>query len=242
MKTKIHCIYLLLLLFFTGISLAQTPSKSSRMSKEDIMSFGKNKVDATKIPEKYVFSWKYVMQIKSNNGKEIVFDYFLEPNASYYGANMNKTGNSSMFMIMDAKNNLSITAFGKEGKKMAMANKIPNYNEITNNKSKKMKYKVIPGKKILGFNCKGMQASNEEMEMTFYYTTEAKVSFATIFKSNQNGGFPDVFKDLLKPNEKPLLMEMNYKDLKNKNKNTTMKCVSLNKESYIFNKSDYKFM
>lgn len=242
MKTKIHCIYLILLFFFTGTVLAQTPSKSPKMDIKDIMNFGKNKVDVTKIPEKYAFSWKYTMQITSDKGKEIIFDYFLEPNVAYYGANMNKAGASPMFMIIDTKNKVNITTFGKEGKKMAMANKIQDYSEIENDKAKKMKYKAVPSKKILGFNCKGMQASNEEMEIIFYYTTEAKVSFATIFKSKQNGGLPDVFKDLLKPNEKPLLMEMNYKDLKNKSKTTTMKCISLNKESYTFNKSDYKFM
>ena len=125
---------------------------------------------------------------------------------------------------------------------MAMVSKAPDYSKMTDDKTKKMKYKAIPGKKILGFNCKGMQASNDEMEMIFYYTTEAKVSFTNIFKTNQNGGMPDVFKDLVKANEKPLLMEMNYKDLKNKNKTTTMKCIGLNKEPYTFNKSDYKFM
>ncbi|MES2812442.1 MAG: hypothetical protein V4670_08235 [Bacteroidota bacterium] len=242
MKAKMHCIYFGLVLFFTGIVSAQTPTKSPKMNMQDMMNFGKNKVDASKIPDKYSFSWKYTMQITSDKGKEIVFDYFLEPNTSYYGANMNKTGASSMFMITDTKNNISITTFGKDGKKMAMASKTPDFTAMANDKANKMKYKAIPGKKILGFNCKGMQATNGEMEMIFYYTTESKVSFANIFKTKQNGGFPDIFKDILKPNEKPLLMEMNYKDLKNKSKTTTMKCISLNKESYTFNKSDYKFM
>jgi len=238
MKAKTHFIYFGLVLFFTGVVAAQKP----KMNMEELMNLSKNKVDAAKIPEKYSFSWKYTMQITSEKSKEVVFDYFLEPNATYYAANMNKTGASAMFMIMDAKNNMSITTFGKDGKKIAMASKVPDYSKMADENTKKMKYKAIPGKKILGFNCKGMQASNEDMEMVFYYTTETKVSFTNVFKTNQNGGFPDVFKDLLKPNEKPLLMEMNYKDLKNKNKTSTMKCISLNKEPYTFNKSDYKFM
>lgn len=238
MKTKTYFLYVGLVVFFTGVVSAQKP----KMNMEDLMSLSKNKVDASKIPEKYAFSWKYTMQITTDKGKEVDFDYFLEPNATYYGANMNNTGASGMFMIMDTKNNLTISTFGKGDKKMAMARKTPDYSDVANNSSKKMKYKAIPGKKILGFNCKGMVASNDESQMTFYYTTEAKVSFANIFASKQNGGFPDVFKGFLQPNEKPLLMEMNYKDLKNKNKTTTMKCTSLNKESYVFNKSDYKFM
>ncbi|RXR21275.1 hypothetical protein EQG63_04875 [Flavobacterium amnicola] len=238
MKAKTYFIYFGLIVSLTGVVSAQKP----KMNMEDLMNLSKNKVDASKIPDKYTFSWKYAMQITSDKGKEIVFDYFLEPNATYYGANMNKAGASAMFMIMDTKNNISISTFGKDGKKMAMVSKVPDYSKMVDDKTKKVKYKAIPSKKILGFNCKGMQATNDEMEMVLYYTTEAKVSFTNVFKMNQNGGMPDVFKDLVKPNEKPLLMEMNYKDLKNKSKTTTMKCIELNKESYTFNKSDYKFM
>src|SRR6476620_3137407 len=102
------------------------------MNMEDLMNLSKNKVDAAKIPNKYAFSWKYSMQITSDKGKEIVFDYLLEPNAAYYGANMNKAVASAMFMIMESKNNMSITTFGKDGKKMAMASKIPDYSAMAN--------------------------------------------------------------------------------------------------------------
>jgi hypothetical protein len=38
------------------------------------------------------------------------------------------------------------------------------------------------------------------------------------------------------------LMDMTMRDLKNKGKVTTMKCVSLEKSAYEFRKADYKFM
>ena len=53
---------------------------------------------------------------------------------------------------------------------------------------------------------------------------------------------PDAFAGYLKPGEKTLLMDMSMKDLKNKGKVTTMKCISLEKNAYMFNKADYKFM
>jgi hypothetical protein len=38
------------------------------------------------------------------------------------------------------------------------------------------------------------------------------------------------------------MMDVNMKDLKNKGRVTTIKCVSLEKSGYTFNKSEYKFM
>jgi hypothetical protein len=78
--------------------------------------------------------------------------------------------------------------------------------------------------------------------MVFYYTNEAKVSFSEMFKSQQNQGTPNAFVDYFKPNEKPLMLSMDYKDLKDKTKSMTMKCISLEKKALTFNKSDYQFM
>lgn len=233
--------FLLLTILTTLNSLAQTPSAGKKMSMEDLMSFGKNKVNPSEIPNSYKFSWKYIMQINTDKGKTMDIDYFLEPNASYYGANMSKASGSDMMMIMDSKNKISITTFGKENKKMAMASKMPDYSKIADENTKKLTYKTVAGKEILGYKCKGMQAINEEMIITFYYTNEAKVSFADMFKSQKGNSFPDVFKSFFKPNEKPLMLEVDYKDLK-KNKSTIMKCIALEKQALTFNKSDYKFM
>ena len=205
------------------------------------MNINKNKVDASLIPNKYAFSWKYSMEMKTEAGKPMVIDYFLEPNAAYYGANMNKTG-SNMFMIMDTKSQLMVTSFEKGTKKMAMASKIPDYSAVNNPKNTKYTYKSLPSKVILGFTCKGIQATSPTSTMVFYYTSEAKVSFAEMFKSQQDQGMANAFKGFFKPGEKPLMMAMEYKDLKDKTKNISMTCVTLEKKSFTFNKSDYQFM
>lgn len=228
------------LLFFIFNAQAQAPKADQKKAMQDAMNFGKNKVDASTIPAKYSFSWKYSMEMKTDAGKSIVFDYFLEPNTSYYGANMKQSG-SDMFMIMDSGKKIMVTSFGKGAKKMAMASKMQDY-AATNSKEDKFTYKSIPNKVILGFNCKGVQATNSKSTMIFYYTNDAKVSFSEMFKSQQNQGSPNAFKNFFKPGEKPLMMSMDYKDLKDKTKSMTMKCISLKKEAYTFNKSDYQFM
>jgi hypothetical protein len=209
-----------------------------------ISNYGKNKVDASEVPNSYAFSWKYVMEIKGDDGKAMNADYLLEPNVSYFGFNVSQGEGQSMFMIMDMKNKLTVTCFGDGKEKMASASKMPDYSEMAKKDGEKSKftYKTLPNKTFLGYNCKGIQATNDEHDIVFYYTTETKVSFSDMFKNQKNSKMPDALAGYLKPGEKTLLMDMSMKDLKNKGKVTTMRCVSLEKNAYMFNKADYKFM
>ncbi|MGH2664502.1 hypothetical protein [Flavobacterium sp.] len=235
-------IFSMILVVFVFITVqAQKPSEAQKKAIESAMSMSKNKVDASQIPAKYSFSWKYSMEMKSAAGKSMIIDYFLEPNSAYYGANMNKTG-SNMFMIMDTKNKLMVTSFEKGSKKTAMASKIPDYSAAANSSNTKYTYKSLPNKVIMGFNCKGIQATSSTSTMVFYYTNEAKVSFAEMFKSQQDQSLSNALKGFFKPGEKPLMMSMEFKDLKDKSKNVSMTCVALEKKAFTFNKSDYQFM
>ncbi|MNR47204.1 hypothetical protein D3C85_1662740 [compost metagenome] len=110
------------------------------------------------------------------------------------------------------------------------------------NEKSKFTYKVLPNKTFLGYNCKGIQATNDEYDIVFYYTNETKVSFSDMFKNQKNSKMPDVLAGYIKPGEKTLMMDMSMKDLKNKGKVTTMKCISLEKKDFVFNKADYQFM
>lgn len=241
MKRLKYILSTFLVLFIFNAGQAQAPTAVQKKAMQDAMNPSKNKIDASKVPDKYNFSWKYSMEIKTSTGKTMKVDYLLEPNSSYYGANMDRAG-SEMFMIMDMKNKLTVSTFGKGGKKMAMASKIPDYSKANEDKDLKYTYKTIPNKVILGYNCKGIQATNTKTVMVFYYTNEAKVSFSEMFKSQQNQGLSDVFASFFKSGEKPLMMSLEYKGLTDKSKNMTMQCVSLDKKSFTFNKSDYQFM
>ena len=206
------------------------------------MMYGKNKVDVALIPNSYPFSWEYSLEMQTANEKPMVVDYFLEPNSEYFGFKMRDT--NGMFLVIDSKNKWMINTFNQEKSKMAMASKMPDYTEMAEktDQMNEFTYKPLPDKVIMGFNCKGIQATSADSEMTFYYTNEAKVSFSDLFKAQQKKATPNALKNYFKAGDKPLMMTMTMKDLKNKGAVTTMKCVGLVKKQSEFKKSDYTFM
>lgn len=125
-----------------------------------------------------------------------------------------------------------------------LASKIPDYSKIVEKEkgSREFSYKTLPDKILMGYNCKGIEVTNNDFVIVFYYTKEAKVSFDQMFKSQQNQKTPDAFKKYFKAGDNPLMMRMIIRDLKNKGRITTMECVALEKNAYSFIKSDYKFM
>jgi len=208
----------------------------------DIMSMvhGKNKIDVTLIPKSYPFSWEYSLEIQAENEKPMIVDYLLEPRSEYFGFKMREAG--GVFMVIDSKNKFMITAFNEKEGKMAMAVRMPDYSEITENENKEFSYKVLPDKVIMGYKYKRIQANSEDYEMVFYYTNEAKVSFSDLFRAQQKQTTLNALKNYFKAADTPLMMTMSMKDLKNKGAVTTMKCVSLVEKRNAFNKSDYVFM
>lgn len=181
------------------------------------------------------------MEMKANKTKAITFDYYLQPGANYFGTSMKSSG-TEMFMIMDNKSKITISAFEKRTKKMAIASKLTENIPIQKTNLSKFTYQLLPNKVILGYNCKGVRAISKDYETTSYYTTEAKVDFSGLFNSQQCKGIPNPLPGFFKPNEKPLIMFMEYKDLKNPSNSGTMKCIALEKKIYNFNKADYQFM
>lgn len=219
----------------------QSPNQNVSMN-DAVLNYGQNKVDASVVPNSYPFSWKYVMEIKSDEGKAMKAEYFLEPNSSYVGFNVPQGEGQNMLMIMDTKNKIAITCFGSGKDKMASASKMPDYEEMAKNEKSKFTFKTLPNKMFLGYNCKGIQATNDEYDIIFYYTNETKVSFSDMFKNQKNWKMPDALSGYFRPEDKTLMMDMNMKELKNNGKVTTMKCISLDKSVFVFDKADYKFM
>ena len=207
--------------------------------------FTKNKIDPSAVPNSYNFSYKYISEIKTNDGKAITAYYLLEPNVSYFGFNVGQEQDQNMLVILDAKNKITVTCFGDKKKKMAMASEIPEYSDIEDKEQSKFVFKTLANKTIMGYNCKGIQATNQDHDIIFYFTNEAPVSFGEMYKNQKgqkNQSLPEGIANYFKPGEKALMMDMTMKELKNKGKVTTMKCISLDKSAYVFNKSDYKFM
>lgn len=232
MKTTFR-ILIALIFLFTGATYAQSPDMAGMMA---------NRIDASAVPESYNFTWKYVMEIKTDNGKTMNAEYHLEKDAGYFGMGMSQGGNN-MLMVMDTKNKINVTSFGQGAQKMAMASKLPDYETTTQKEGsdKKFNYKSLPEKTILGYKCKGIEATDVDNTIVFYYTNDAPVNFAELFKSPVTSKMPNAFRSFFKPGDKPLMMSVDITD-KTKGKTTSMKCVSLEKEPFVFKKADYKFM
>jgi hypothetical protein len=218
-----------LLLTFVQISFAQTS-----------LGVDSNKINVAGLPDAYPFTWKYIMEISADNGTAIPAEYYIEPGAEYFGMNMSKA--NDMFIVMDNKNKVILTAFTKGKERVGTVTKMPDYAAMVSSENAKNKftYKPLPAKPILGYKCKGVEATNDDYVMTFYYTNDVGVSFAEMIKSKQNK-IPDAFKDYFKPGDKPLMMSVDFTDRKT-GKTTMMKCVGLENSPYVFSKSDYKFM
>lgn len=214
----------------------------------DINPFGNggSKVDASEIPESYNFSWKYSMKMTTKDG-DITFDYFLQPGQPYFGFEMptmeGKKAMSNMFMVMDNNKKVTIMYMQSDKNSMMMVNGMPDDLDLeeTADKSASFTYETLPNKKIMGYNCKGVKATNQEHEITMYFTTDAPVSFNDIYK-NKKSNIPEGLKKYFKENEQSLMLEMKMVDKKKSKMNATMECVGLEKVQKSINKSDYKTM
>ncbi|MGV8994918.1 MAG: hypothetical protein ACOH1O_12525 [Flavobacterium sp.] len=62
-----------------------------------------SKVSSDVLPATYVFSWKYDVEVQSQNNKPMTMTYFLQPNSDYQGMLLGDI-KSDMFMYGFSKN------------------------------------------------------------------------------------------------------------------------------------------
>jgi hypothetical protein len=200
----------------------------------------KENADPSLIAGSYDFSWKYSLKMTSKEGA-IVFDYYLKPNAPYFG--FTSATMENIFTVMDSGQKITVLFMDNQGNRMGMVNKMTDDPEIeeTPDESAKFTFEQLPAKTINGYHCKGVKATNAEMEMVMYFTNEAEVSFDDIYK-NQQTNIPIQLKDYFKAGDKVLMISMDMKGLKNKKMDAHIECVGLEKVSKTIRKSDYKFM
>ncbi len=198
------------------------------------------KADPSLVASAYEFSWKYSLKMTTKEG-EMVFDYYLKPDAPYFG--FTSATMEHMFTVMDNGNKVTIIFMASQGNNIGMANQMPDDLDVEEMKdeSAKFTFEQLSDKTISGYHCKGVKATNEEFEMTMYFTNEAEVSFDDIYK-NQQTKIPVQLKNYFKPNDKVLMISMDMKSLKNNKQDAHIECVGLEKISKTVKKSDYKFM
>ncbi|WP_027125888.1 DUF4412 domain-containing protein [Gelidibacter mesophilus] len=200
---------------------------------------GKEKADPSLVASSYDFTWKYSLKMSTAEG-EIVFDYYLKPDAPYFGFTSAMMAN--MFTVMDNEHNIMAMFMGSDGNNIGMVNKMPDLDiDEVNQETEKFTFETLPNKTINGYDCKGVKAVNDGYEMIMYFTTDAEVSFDDIYK-NSKTKIPDALKDYFNPDDKVLMIHMDMKNLKNKKENATMECIGLEEVKKSIKKADYKFM
>ena len=201
---------------------------------------GKQKADPSLVANSYDFTWKYSLKMSTKDG-EIVFDYFLKPDVSYFG--FTSAAMDNMFNVMDTDNNIMVMFLTSDGNQMGMVTQMPEDLDMeeSNAESKKFKFETLPEKTINGYHCKGVKATSEAYEMLMYFTNEAEVSFDDIFKNGKTK-IPVELKDYFNPDDKVLMISMDMKDLKNEKQSAKMECIGLEEVQKSIKKSDYKFM
>jgi len=202
-------------------------------------------VDASEIPDSYSFEWMYAMQMQTNDGLFNI-DYFLKPNATYFGSKVNMEQSKStgiMFMVTDFERNINTIFMETNGAKMAMPTAINlNTNLDSEDESKDYSFKKIDTKTILGYKCQGYKAETDDAITIFYVTNEAPVSFNQLFGSNVKSIPKGFDPKMLSTIKNGLIMEMEFTSKEDKNNTTILKCVILKKNPFTINKSDYQFM
>lgn len=201
---------------------------------------GKEKADPDLVGDTYDFTWKYSLQMSTNAG-EIVFDYYLKPDASYFG--FTSATMENMFTVMDNEHQIMAMFMASEGNNIGMVTKMPDVTDLEEMKdeSAKFTFETLPEKTINGYRCKGVKATSDDYQMVMYFTNEAEVSFDDIYK-NSKTKIPVQLRDYFNPDDKVLMISMDMTDLKKPKQSVKMECVGLEKVSKTIQKSDYKFM
>lgn len=225
----------------TANKAAEKASNSmDKMFEGNPFGTGKGKADPALVANSYDFSWIYSLKMTTKEG-EMVFDYYLKPNAPYFGFTMATMPN--MFTVMDNGKKVTAMFMTSEGNNIGMVTQMPDDMDLEEmkDKSEAFNFVSLPNKTINGYNCKGVKATSSEYETLMYFTSDAEVSFDDIYKNN-NAKIPAKLKDYFNPNDKVLMIYMEMKNLKDKKQNATMECVKLEKVTKTIKKSDYKFM
>ena len=199
-----------------------------------------DKGDPNLVADTYDFTWKYSLKMTSKQG-DIVFDYYLKPEAPYFG--FTSVAMENMFTVMDNGNKVTTMFMESQGNNMGMVSSMPDDLNLEEAKDQSEGFEItsLPDKTINGYHCKGVNATNEDFEMDMYFTNEAEISFDDIYK-NQQTKIPTQVKDFFGKDEKVLMIFMDMKGLKDKKQSAQMECVGLEKVTKIINKADYKFM
>jgi hypothetical protein len=209
---------------------------------------GISKGDMDEVPETYSFDWAYRLKMEMPKSKDdMEIEYRLKEDGAYWGAQFDHKDmqkGMKMFMVYDHDINQTVMFMESDDMKMATATKLDTSEiiEETGDQDGLDTYTMtrIEGKTILGYDCDGFVMENDDNVITMYMTFDVDVSFGDIYDQNQK--LPENFDpDWLKNGDKQgLVMEMDFKDKKDKKNQMKMTCIRLEEEPFSISKSAYQ--
>ena len=240
-----------------GKSDKQEETKSKELTKEEKEKAEKRAMSnfgggMEGIPDTYKFQYVMDMKLTSTNKKndEMTLQYFIEPNASYFGNAMPNQETKSV-IVYDLENQAMVTFMDNNGRKMAMKMRMPLEEKMQkmieksqkgeNNTANTANITPLPSKTILGYNCKGYLVKQDEGTSKIYITDEAPVSFVGMF-ANLEKMQKNMNSSAIPFGKNSLMMEMEYTSNKRKKDNMHMICTALKKEPFTIKKSEYSGM
>jgi hypothetical protein len=179
-------------------------------------------------------------------GGDVDLTYFLKESVKYFGfdtADMTKSTDIKMFMVMDG--NLGVTSIfmGMMGKKVVQKTKLKASDFNSDNDSFDYTYTKVDSKTIMVYECEGFVSENNKTKITFYITDDIPVSFNQVFGANSKSIPKGVNSDWIKKyTENGLMMEMIYVDKKKSKNNMIMNCIGLDKIDFSIDTSLYGSM
>lgn len=184
-------------------------------------------VDVSDLPDAYSFEYRYAMKMSTSAG-EMQLDYFLNPNESYIGYQMDMGMN--FFSVIDEERQIMVNYI--DGRPIATSMNILGEEEMME-EDYAMDYESftlteLPNREFLGYDCIGRQMENDEMKFIVYFATDMPANFDNVFKNTQNN-MPDELKRFTEEFPNSLMMYMEMEDKENKGKKSgsaTMECVA----------------
>ena len=200
-----------------------------------------SKTSVEGLPSSYNFSWKYDVQIQSQNDQPLMMTYFLQPNASYQGMVLGDI-KSDMFVIMDFEREMLLTLMEAGGSKMAQAMSFPkNAEESADENLGDYEISSLLDLVIAGYKCRGMQMKNKEYIIKYYFTNDVPLTLNGMNRDKKDAKLTKIINGI-NSKDSGLMMKMDMTDLKNKKHNIVMECKSLTRSQKTILKKDYKFM
>ncbi|WP_461533084.1 hypothetical protein [Sinomicrobium sp.] len=191
----------------------------------------------------YTFTHRYVMKVSGEKtGADVVLNYYLAPDVSYTGMEMNRQG-MEMFTISDSKAGAMHSFISVNGNKMASTTSTRYDGEGEDdipNDTNLLDYNItsLPDKIIAGHSCKGKQLEDHKNVIIFYYTQIKGVQLNLFDREKSQQILPGELKGLFDPDS--LIMYMEITEKTGKKQHVTMECLELSPSGYTLDTRDYK--